>query len=183
MTSKETLWEFSNRIYAIDTVSNACLSLQDKCGADVNMVLYCCWLAEYQGKFTDDQLSASLAFSYTWTNNVVHPLRRVRRWLKKGGDRASDGKVDTGETLRLKLKSIELESEKHQLSKLASLAALTFSEQDKASQMKSASSNLRRYCQQGNIELTPESIQFLSVILSAIQPSIALETCIETMTK
>ena len=36
-------WDFSLEIYAKPGVAQACLALQDECGADVNLLLFCCW--------------------------------------------------------------------------------------------------------------------------------------------
>ena len=36
-------WRFSLRTYRAPGVQEACLALQDRCGADVNLLLFCGW--------------------------------------------------------------------------------------------------------------------------------------------
>lgn len=37
-------WRFSVRLFRAAGVADACIALQDECGADVNLLLYCGWL-------------------------------------------------------------------------------------------------------------------------------------------
>ena len=59
----EGLWDFSVRTYRKDGVADACLSLQNDHGADVNMLLYCCWVGACKGKFDKELFARSSEFS------------------------------------------------------------------------------------------------------------------------
>ena len=37
-------WRFSLHTYRLPGIEAACLALQDRCGTDTNLLLYCCWL-------------------------------------------------------------------------------------------------------------------------------------------
>ena len=77
------LWRFSLRVYGAPGVEAACLRLQDERGADVNMVLFCCWLgAAGYGRIADPLLRSTLAAAAQWRTRVVEPLRTLRRALK-----------------------------------------------------------------------------------------------------
>ena len=51
--SPGAFWEFSLAFYAPEPVGAACLSLQDRRGADVNILLLCCWLATLKLTITE----------------------------------------------------------------------------------------------------------------------------------
>lgn len=77
-------WRHSLRLHARPGVARACLWLQERCGADVNLLLLCCWLAS-RGRAVDGRFLARAAAGVAaWRRDAVEPLRRVRRRLKPG---------------------------------------------------------------------------------------------------
>ena len=44
MSPAESFWSFSLTVYGRPGVEAACLELQDRFGADVNLALYCLWI-------------------------------------------------------------------------------------------------------------------------------------------
>lgn len=111
MPAAETnhFWQFSLDFYQRDGVAGACLMLQDRLGLDVNILLYAAWLAS-QGRTATvadfEQVDLLIA---PWREEVIRPLRRIRRWLKEPGPDVPAGSV--GE-YRAGIKSAELEAEK-----------------------------------------------------------------------
>ena len=80
-------WQFSLRTYAKPGVEQACLRLQDRDGADVNIVLLCCWAAASgRGALGTRTLRAAMASVARWQKEVIAPLRAVRRSLKSGNE-------------------------------------------------------------------------------------------------
>jgi uncharacterized protein (TIGR02444 family) len=75
----DAFWEFSLAFYSGETVASACLSLQNRRDADVNMLLLCCWLATISGKLEDAGLRAAMAAVSDWRREVLQPLRATRR--------------------------------------------------------------------------------------------------------
>jgi uncharacterized protein (TIGR02444 family) len=77
-------WRFSLAVYARPGVPPACLALQASHGADVNLLLYVCWLASRGvALMPEDIVSAGKAVA-AWHREVVIPLRRIRTTLKDG---------------------------------------------------------------------------------------------------
>ena len=71
-----SFWEFSLRVYGGRGVAEACLALQDECGADVNMVLYCCWVGASGGGAVESRLLRRAAEMVApWQGEVVGALR------------------------------------------------------------------------------------------------------------
>ncbi|MBI5069612.1 MAG: TIGR02444 family protein [Deltaproteobacteria bacterium] len=77
------LWRFSLALYARPGVEAACLWLQERWGADVNLLLLCCWL-ERLGRRADAALLRRAQRQVAgWRAEAVLPLRRVRRRLRR----------------------------------------------------------------------------------------------------
>ncbi|MBI3517027.1 MAG: TIGR02444 family protein [Proteobacteria bacterium] len=104
------LWKFSLAVYGAPGVSAACLDLQERRGADVNLVLYAAFVgASGRGRLSPAELEACRAATRPWSEAVVQPLRRVRRDLK-GGIGAVPG--EPVQALRRAVQALELEAER-----------------------------------------------------------------------
>lgn len=119
-TAGSAFWNFSLAFYARPGVAEACLALQDRHDADVNVVLYLLFLAR-SGRLLDEADVARVqALAEPWQRTVVMPLRAVRRALK-----AQVGAFEPEATaaLRTEIKRIELAAERLQQETLERLAA------------------------------------------------------------
>ena len=115
-------WNFSLEIYSADGVAEACLDLQERRGCDVNILLFCCWLASSgRPTLTADRLRAILKVSDEWQADIVKPLRQVRRLLK---DKPYSGALpETVDAARRRVADAELAAEHAEQLKLVSLYA------------------------------------------------------------
>jgi len=77
-------WRFSLATYGDPKVAAACLALQDLCGADVNLLLYCCWLGQSGRALDKRALRAALRAVAELQSNIIRPLRQSRRALRRG---------------------------------------------------------------------------------------------------
>jgi uncharacterized protein (TIGR02444 family) len=85
----DRFWEFSLAFYHRAPVAAACLSLQDRRGADVNILLLCCWLATLEMKIGHPGLRAADDAVARWRLAVLEPLRAVRRRVDEDWDAPS----------------------------------------------------------------------------------------------
>jgi uncharacterized protein (TIGR02444 family) len=90
-------WRWS--LVSYSKVEGALLELQDRYGADVNLILFCAWI----GTLTPEALDAAEAALRPWREQVVEPLRVLRRRLKQYPEAAA---------LRGQVKAAELEAER-----------------------------------------------------------------------
>ena len=74
-------WEYSITVYTRPGVEQACLTLQERLGVDVNLLLFCCWAGGRGHRLTDEELTTLNEVSEPWQDSVVRPLRDVRRRL------------------------------------------------------------------------------------------------------
>jgi len=171
-------WEFSVHTYGLSGVSDACLTLQNRYGADVNMLLYCCWAGRIFGKLDEESFQRASRFSRSWTSNVVSPMRSVRTWMKLDTAESKHAPPSMHAELRNKVKSIELEAEKLQQSVLeSSLPKMPDGQmRNVLNQPDCAAANLRRYCQSEAMPIETSSAELLAIILTASMPSITRES-------
>ncbi|MBT3992115.1 MAG: TIGR02444 family protein [Rhodospirillaceae bacterium] len=107
--AKNPFWDFSLEFYGREGVAEAFLSLQDEIGADVNILLYCCWIAaEGAGEIEPAELAEIIAVIEPWQIGVVQSLRQIRRDMKHM-EAISLGELS--EQLRQAIKNCELEGE------------------------------------------------------------------------
>lgn len=74
-------WNYSLACYARPGVSAAALSLQEGEGFDVNLLLWCAWLAE-QGRVPGPALAAAVDLAAEWSGRVTDRVRGARRAVK-----------------------------------------------------------------------------------------------------
>src|SRR6266852_9015364 len=113
-------WRFSLGFYRQPGVADAFIALQDGCGVDVNVLLLFLWLATAKRCVPPAAAQAVCAKAGPWRDEVVVPLRTLRRRLKDG---SSLVERNAAELFRTRIKAIELESERLQQEALFALAA------------------------------------------------------------
>lgn len=115
------IWDFALRVYKTPGVSDACLEIQERHGADVNVLLFCCWLGESgRGAVTAERLAESRQAVASWHESVVKKLRAVRRGLKGGIENAPP---DLTQELRANVQKYEIDAEHIELLTLAASVA------------------------------------------------------------
>src|SRR3974377_2086149 len=96
-------WTFSLGYYRGAGVSEACLELQDNCGADVNVVLFLLWMASQKrrlpaaaGRALPDKVRPGRV-------DVIGPIRALRRKLKTDAPLLDKG---SAELFRTRIKAV-----------------------------------------------------------------------------
>jgi len=123
---EEPFWNFSVTYYERDGVSRSLLNLQDRYDLDVNLILLAIWAGtELAFHLKKEDFQALDAMTSNWRDNIVKPLRAVRRELKT----RTIGKTLGEDRLRAAVAAAELDSERlaqitlaKKLSELAPLA-------------------------------------------------------------
>jgi uncharacterized protein (TIGR02444 family) len=137
--TSEALWRFSLAFYARPGVSEALIALQDRCGYDVNLMLFCLWHGvSGRSRVTDEQLVIADQIVHPIRAAIVEPLRALRRQLR------SDPDPDV-QRLRQGIQALELTAEKIVQKRLASLAGPPGSDADLIPRETAAQANLALY--------------------------------------
>lgn len=113
------LWDFAVDVYDREGVTKACLALQNRFGADVNMILFLLWLADSgigQANLAR-YMGTALKLSRDWQRNFVEPLRTARNNLKTyvEANLLSDEQAKSVERLRQNVLTSELDMERMQM--------------------------------------------------------------------
>lgn len=171
----EGFWDFSVRTYRTPGVPDACLSLQNDYGADVNMVLYCCWIGGHTGRFDDELFAKASAFSSDWAEHVVVPLRLARTWMKQSGCNAESVPAESCMELRESIKQVEFGAEKLQQQVLDSLVSVA-DERDAAPDqvLKDVIANLRRYADFTGYKACDDVRSKYSIVIHAAFPACSM---------
>ena len=161
------LWEFSLSVYGKSGVPDACLTLQNSHGLDVNLVLFCLWLATDSRCLTGAEVEEAIALSNAWRQKMISPLRALRtemkEWPSEESISAFSRSTNFGE-LRNKVKAVELEAERWQQQMLTSLVGRSQPSKDNNLLGFSASLDLITACSKSHERAWNASIVFLSLI-------------------
>ena len=121
MQRQDSFWGFSVETYRKAGVAEACLSLQERHGIDVNVLLYCCWYGSTRGELDPPAMERILSFADPWAEHVVRPLRAARTWLKSNGCSQAFVPGEPCMALREEIKRAELRAEQLQESRMQEL--------------------------------------------------------------
>lgn len=135
-------WEFSLAYYSRERVSAACLSLQNRRGADVNILLFCCWLATLSLKVEQAGLHAAIAAVEAWRRDVLEPLRSARRAV---ADQFPEIAKSDRQSIKHGALSVELECERVAQEKIAHAATGVSPVDDGSTPLQLASAALETY--------------------------------------
>ena len=102
-------WDFSLAVYGEPRVGRSCLQAQEEHGADVNLLLLCCWLGFVGVKLTEESIRRLDALADGWRTEAILPLRALRTRLRQ-----PVGPIDTAmaDPVRECVKQAELLAEK-----------------------------------------------------------------------
>jgi uncharacterized protein (TIGR02444 family) len=165
MDKESSFWTFSLEFYSDPAVAGICIDLQDRYAADVNIVLFVLWCASRGRRLSPQELERVVASISSWQNDVVRPLRGVRRNLKQ---LAADLALAPISELREAVKKQELEAERLQQSLMeAAFSDIGSPASDRAA---TARSNVERYATFVGQVFPAAHVAALVARLQAIQP-------------
>jgi len=132
----EAFWRFALVLYSRPGVAEALLRLQDRDGFDVNLILFALWSgAVLRRRLDAADLAAAEAAAKPLSNDIVAPLRALRRRLKPAAE------LDV-QDLRRRIAALELAVERRVQYRLAALLPAANSETDAVA---AAETNLALY--------------------------------------
>jgi uncharacterized protein (TIGR02444 family) len=158
--SKSPFWQFSIKFYAVPGVAEACIALQDQAKVDVNILFYLLWNAMQGRAFNAADVTEIEHRIGPWREMAVIPVRNIRRELKTP---PSVMAAEAAESLRTRIKAVELEAERLQQEALFGLAQTSRLGRPSPSKVQAAQDSVSSY--QGVIGPFPP--EPLATVLSA----------------
>jgi uncharacterized protein (TIGR02444 family) len=132
-------WQFSLAFYAAVSVARALITLQDRDGLDVNLMVFALWHGvSGRGRLGSDGLRAAERAACTIRADVVEPLRALRRNLRQHPD------TDV-QHLREGVKALELAAEKLVQSRFARFAGPCDASRSRDARLDAAYDNFALY--------------------------------------
>ena len=116
---KSPFWRFSIKFYGVPCVAQACIDLQDQANVDVNILFFLLWNATQGRTYNKADVAEVERQIGAWREMAVVPIRNVRRALKSPPPVLTP---DAAESLRTRVKAVELEAERLQQEALYDLA-------------------------------------------------------------
>ena len=151
---KSAFWDFSLAVYGKPGFPQAAISLQDRHGLNVNMLLFCLWAGANGRLLEGEDLQRLEGALDPWNEAVVEPLRAVRRWLKDQ-DLAPR---DQAESLARAVLAREIEGEAIAQRLMERTAPV---EQGGTASPEAAAENLKRYLESRSVDADPADLETL----------------------
>jgi uncharacterized protein (TIGR02444 family) len=170
MASANPFWRFSLRVYRVRAVQEACLALQDRCGADVNLLLFCGWTGQQGRRLDPRSLRLAIARVAGWQQEVIAPLRLARRGLKQQA--ACGAAPELAVRFRRRVAAIELDLERAEQSMLAELAAHWLPAAELVPPREAIEASLACYLRLLPVAAAPEDHAQLARIAQACSPRV-----------
>jgi uncharacterized protein (TIGR02444 family) len=135
-------WRFSLRLYRSPGVAEACITLQEESGADVNLLLFLLWHGVQQRRLSAPEVARLDQKVAAWRERAIIPLRAIRRALK-----SPQGLVEAGtaEAFRTRIKAVELEAERLQQETMYDLVRVSLLGEPAPSVVEAARANVAAY--------------------------------------
>ena len=76
------LWTYTTQLWALPEVEPTCLELQNIYDADVNILLYCCWIGDKNLSMNEDDMQVLLDTITPW-QTMIKPLRDSRKMMQQ----------------------------------------------------------------------------------------------------
>lgn len=159
-------WRFSLRFYRRPEVADACITLQEQAGVDVNLLLFLLWHAVHKRALSTAEIAELEARIAPWRNTTVVPLRTMRRKLKSPPALVGGA---TAELFRTKIKAAELEAERLQQEAMHQLAVPSLLGKDAASLEAAARANMAAYAALWGAPLPSSPSETLLAALASLE--------------
>lgn len=156
-------WNFSLEVYSKKGVSDACIALQEKCGVDVNILLFCCWTASVgHPVLSKHEVTLLCRSAADWNYDIVQKLRSVRKSFK-----IKNYECDEEEVRQLQNQILEVEIKAEQIEQFKLMRTITVLENDSVTEIQrinNAVENISLYFSMPELSSTCHTSELLNLL-------------------
>lgn len=165
--TEHPFWKFSVAVYEQPGAQQSLLTLQDAHHLNVNLMLFCCWVAyNKQGRLVKKDIQELLAATHVWHEDLVVTLREMRNGIKEIA--ASSVKY---KRVRQAVLDTELMAEKiEQLLLIDNIIKPPYKVRSASQQLIDAARNLLMYCKALKVNLDITDCRNFVEVLAAVFP-------------
>ena len=139
-------WSYSINTYQLPTIEQSCLKLQQLYEADVNILLYCCWVSEKHILLDEKDIEKLIHVGQPWQTNILIHIRNAHHTLNTSNVTLAE---DVLEETRKSISEMELNAEHMTRLALEKAINLRKKTRDKSTDSRDcALHNLQHYFQQ-----------------------------------
>jgi uncharacterized protein (TIGR02444 family) len=163
-------WRFSLKFYGKQTVKDICLELQNSYEINVNILLFCCWLASSgRDRLTNNELIILFNTIDYWHRSITEPLRSLRKTL------SLENKVEWMKQLRAEVLQQEIIAEQVEQLLLAHILPRAVLKNKRIKQkIDDCIHNFHGYFNYLNIKLDTKICGALNALLADLFPNIIM---------
>ena len=164
-------WNFSLEVYSKKGVSDACIALQEKCGVDVNILLFCCWTASVgHPVLSKHEVTLLCRTAADWNNDIVQKLRSVRKSFKIKNYKCNEEEV---RQLQKQVLEVEIKAEQiEQFKLMRTVAVLEDNSVPEIQKINNAIENIRLYFSMPELSATCYNSELFN-ILGCVFPKVS----------
>jgi len=160
-------WRFSLRFYRQREVADACITLQEEAGIDVNLLLFLLWHATQKRALSAPEVADLERRVAPWRDITVIPLRTMRRALKSPPALVAGA---SAELFRTRIKAVGREAERLQQEAMHDLGVPLLGK-DAPSLEAAARANIAAYAAMCATAFPKSAIETLLAALSNLEPN------------
>ncbi|MDH5765093.1 MAG: TIGR02444 family protein [Gammaproteobacteria bacterium] len=159
-------WNYSINTYQLPTIERVCLKLQQLYDADINILLYCCWVGEKHILLDEKDIEKLIYVGQPWQTNILVHIRNAHHTLNTSNVTLAE---DVLEETRKSISEMEINAE--HMAQLALEKAINLRNKPRNKHLDSrdcALHNLQHYFQQLKPSDDKEANRLIQEIIFAL---------------
>lgn len=160
-------WRYSLKVYGNTNVRDLCLSLQNRFGININLILFCCWFSTTgRGPIAEKYMRQLLNELKPWHQGITEGLRELRHRLSNFHQQT------WAETLRKEILADELTAEQiEQLLIITALPGVIIKHRSQSQKINDCICNFHTYITSMELDLDQDGYDLLQRLLLEVFPS------------
>ena len=161
------LCKFADKLYADSNTSDILHTIRQRLELNLNIILFCCWSAKIgQKRLTKKDMRRTIANTLCWHEQIILPLHNMQQSLPAASESLPVNKISQS------LLTIATNANHIEQIMLTETNLNMHHARDTSRQFTDAYNNIKVYCKELGIILTPDDNNIVTRLLAAIFPEV-----------